>query len=327
MRKVKYFLLLCLFAIITTGCVKFNGTMEIKKDKSMEFSIIYALDTSVFGEANKLKEEDFKSLKDGGYTVSEYSEGTMEGFKITKSIKNIDDVSTDKDVIYNLSGMMKGSEDNTYIFKVEKGLLKNTYTAVLKFDSNDSGLNTDDTKNATDDETETGDENLYSDESDLEEDLKYEYPEEMVDGTLSVASSEDVASSEETLDTSNLDYSSLMSGMDLSFNVKLPYGAISNNATTQEDGNKTLKWTLLSNKASNIEFKFAIYNMTIIYIGTGIILVIIVLAILLLMKKKGKKELAPIEDKPIELKDDEKETKEMPELKNEVNVETNEDKV
>lgn len=291
MRKLKYLVLLFLLGIITTGCVKFNASMDIKKDKSMDFTIVYAIDTGVFGESQQLKEEDFAKVKEAGFTINEYKDGTMKGFTLSKSFKNIDEVSTDKDVIYNLSGMMAGNEDSKYLFKVEKGFLKDTYTAVMKFDSNDSGLST------NTEETTTPDEELTVTSASSEV-------------TITEASTEVEASSEEvidgtsSLDLDNVDYSSMMAGMDLSFNVKLPYSAISNNATNAENGNKTLKWTLLSNKANNIEFKFAIYNMTIVYIITGVLLVIIVLVILLLIRKKGKKQAVLVEDNKVEIKND-----------------------
>ncbi len=105
MKKIKYLLLLGLFAIITTGCVKFNANMDIKKDKSMEFSVIYAFDKSLMGEGNGIKEEDMAGPKACGFEVSKYSEGNYEGFKLVKKIANIDEVSSETDVTYSLSGM------------------------------------------------------------------------------------------------------------------------------------------------------------------------------------------------------------------------------
>ena len=49
-KKVCNFMLLFSLLFIMTGCVKFNANMDIKKDKSMKFEIIYALDASYFGE-------------------------------------------------------------------------------------------------------------------------------------------------------------------------------------------------------------------------------------------------------------------------------------
>ena len=281
MKKLKYFLAVCLIAIISTGCVKYNATMDIKKDKSMDFTIIYALDKSMMGEMSSLKEEDFNELKEAGYAVEKYTEGNFEGFKITKTIKNIDEVSTDKDVEFNLSGMMENDENNKYMFKVVKNGDKNTYYAKFKFDSNDGGLN-------DDDNTNEGGQAL---------------PDE-ADDTLTVT---DDGSSDDTLiapnddsdgsDLDNIDMSGLMDSLDLSFNVNLPSSAISSNATTKSDNDKKLSWKLNYNGAQTIEFAFEIdpnaksdSNM-LLYIGIGagvLILIIAVVAIILSSKKKNK---------------------------------------
>ena len=49
-KNIKFTILLILLVISLTGCVKFNSTMEIKKDKSMDYKIIYAFDKSLFGD-------------------------------------------------------------------------------------------------------------------------------------------------------------------------------------------------------------------------------------------------------------------------------------
>ncbi len=282
MKKVKYLLLLCLFAIMSTGCIKYNANMEIKKDKSMDFSIIYALDSSVFGEDKKIQEADLEELKKSGFTVEKYSEGTMEGFKMLKHFKNIDEVSSEKDTEYDLSGMMENKADNNYMFKVEKGFLKNTYYAKFKFDSSSSDLGNDNSV-ATDENEEL----LTPDEN---------------DELLTTTGGDDLLTTGENEDPiggslDDLDYSKLMANMDLSFNVTLPSGAKTNNATTAENGNKKLKWSLSTTGASNIEFSFDIYNMTIIYIGIGVLAVIILAVVLLIVgkSKKNKQVEMPIQ--------------------------------
>ena len=140
MKKIRNVLLLLVATLALTGCVKFNANMEIKKDKSMDFSIIYAIDTSAMGGESNTSGETFtneqkEELKKQGFTVEDYTEGKMKGIKI------IDEVSTDKDAEYSLSGMLDGKEHkDEYMFKVEKGFLKNTYTAKYKFDMNDSSM-------------------------------------------------------------------------------------------------------------------------------------------------------------------------------------------
>lgn len=279
MKKLKYFLAVCLIAIISTGCVKYNATMDIKNDKSMDFVIVYALDKSVMGDMGSLKEEDFSELKKEGYTLEKYSEGNFEGFKITKTIKNIDDISTDKDVEFDLSGMMENDENNKYMFKVVKNGDKNTYYAKFKFDSNDSSLN-------DDDNTNEGGQALPD-----EEDNSLTITDDGSDDSL-IAPNDDNG-----VDTSNIDMSKLMDSMDLSFNVNLPSSAISSNATSKSDNDKKLSWKLNYNGAQTIEFAFEIdpnaksdSNM-LLYIGIGagvLVLIIAVVAIILSSKKKNK---------------------------------------
>lgn len=161
MKKIKY-LLLCTLVLILTGCVKFNANMDIKKDKSMDFSIIYAVDTSVFGEQQVLDDDQKKELENQGFTVTDYSQGNMKGFTISKKIKNIDDVSSTEDVEYDLSGILDDKSKGGYIFKVKKGIFKNTYIAKFRFDSSDSNLSS---------STDDGDSSLDLDFSEEESDF------------------------------------------------------------------------------------------------------------------------------------------------------------
>lgn len=281
MKKVKYLLLLGLFAIITTGCVKFNANMNIKNDKSMDFSIIYAFDKTVLGEDNALKEEDFEEVKKQGFEATKYTEGNYEGFKLTRKIANIDDVSSESDVIFDMSGMMEEKEGNKYIFKIVKGTDKNTYIAKIKFDSSSSSSSLSDTE--TPGEVETGDE------------------------PTSITGSNDI------------DMSALTSGLDLSFSVDLPNPAVSSNATKKENNNKKLSWDLTTSGEQIIEFTFELSNSNtsisgignngvisgnsssnnnsnlILYIGIGVLaLAVIVLIIILATKNKKPQVIVPV---------------------------------
>ncbi len=258
MKKIKYFLMLIIGSMLLTGCIKFNATMDIKNDKSMDFSVIYAFDKTVFGEDMSLKEEDMEDVKKQGFTVTKYSEGNFEGFTISKKINNIDEVSTENDAEYDLTGLMEENENNKYIFKVVKGTDKNTYYAKLKFDSKESGLNN--SENSFDDE-ELADEN-----------------------------DEITATGENSLN--NLDLNAMMSSLDLKFNVKLPNPALSSNATEKSSDNKNLTWKLGTEKAEYIEFAFEIgsskgFNMLYVGIGALILVLVIVIAVVLSKKKNN----------------------------------------
>lgn len=284
MKKVKYLLLLVLFAVVTTGCVKFNANMDIKKDKSMEFSVIYAFDKSLMGQDNALKEEDMAEPKKCGFEVTKYSEGNYEGFKLIKKITNIDEVSSETDVTFDLSGMMDEGVCNGKMFKVVKGSDKNTYTAKFKFDAN-SGM------------TEGEDD----DEEVLENEVETTLDEEENEEEVPVGDEDNF---DLTSEGSNMDLSGLMNNLDLSFSVNLPYGAISSNATTKENDNKKLTWKL-GTSAQDIEFTFELKNndsdnnmMLYIAVGAGVLVFIILLVFIISKTRKNKAEPQVVNNTP-----------------------------
>lgn len=254
-KNIKLTALLTLLVISLTGCVKFNSTMEIKKDKSMDYKIIYAFDKSLFGDQEILTSNDKKELENKGFTVSNYVDGNMNGFKVSKNIKNIDDVSSTNDATYDLSGLLDSNKSESKVFKVKKGFLKNTYTASFKFDSSDSDLNNSTSNDTTIDNDFTTDDNNTTTDSDF-------------------------------------DFSNINTNMDLNFNVKLPYKAISSNATTKKNDDKELSWNLSSTGEDKIEFSFALYNMTNIYICGGVIVLLIIIVIASILNKSKKNKVS-----------------------------------
>lgn len=254
-KNIKLTALLTLLVISLTGCVKFNSTMEIKKDKSMDYKIIYAFDKSLFGDQKILTSNDKKELENKGFTVSNYVDGNMNGFKVSKNIKNIDDVSSTNDATYDLSGLLDSNKSESKVFKVKKGFLKNTYTASFKFDSSDSDLNNSTSNDTTIDNDFTTDDNGTTTDSDF-------------------------------------DFSNINTNMDLSFNVKLPYKAISSNATTKKNDDKELSWNLSSTGEDKIEFSFVLYNMTNIYICGGVIVLLIIIVIVSILNKSRKNKVS-----------------------------------
>lgn len=275
-NKIKY-VMVFMGLLLMTGCVKYDATMDIKKDKSMDFIITYALDSSIFGDESILKDEDITKLKEEGFTIKDYSDNNMKGYTLSKSISNIDSVSTSNSNEYDLTGML-GSDNNNYIFKVDKGIFKNKYTAIMKFDSKEE------------------ESNLPSDDQDLIDVTSEE--DNVVEDTTDEDS--DIALFD---DSTNTDFSSLYDNISLTFNVKLPYSAISNNATKTEEYNRVLTWNLKYNDTESIEFVFELYNFTNVYIGLGVLLVLLILIIVLAsITTKKRKNLAPIKEKEEKVK-------------------------
>jgi hypothetical protein len=148
MKKFKLLFSIVTVLFLMTGCVKYNATMEIKKDKSMDLKIIYALDTSSFGDlaeedvstnsTETISKEQKAELEKKGYKVSEYKDDKYNGVELTYSIKNIDDASKEEEFEVKLSDMLNENSDNNHFFVIKKGFLKNTYKAVYKFETSDS---------------------------------------------------------------------------------------------------------------------------------------------------------------------------------------------
>lgn len=271
-KKTLIILTLLLFIVPMTGCVKYNATMDIKVDKSMDFSIIYALDTSVFDDEEVLKEDELKNVEDNGFKVTEYTDGTLKGFTLFKNFSNIDEISSTDKVEYSLGNIFEDSTEKTKMFKIEKGFLKNKYTAILKFDSEDSSLNS---PNPEEDES-------YDEEDSSDEDLVFEEDYNENENLEDEADEED--------EESNMDFSSMMD-FDLSFTVKLPNESLSNNASKVSDDGKTLEWELTTDEASSIEFSFELENKSakLILIGGGVVLLIVIISVVLIVLKKSKK--------------------------------------
>ena len=68
MKKAKSFVLLMIMAFLLTGCVKFNANIEIKKNKSMDMAVIYAVNSSLLSymdnDGGLLSDDDKKELEE-----------------------------------------------------------------------------------------------------------------------------------------------------------------------------------------------------------------------------------------------------------------------
>ena len=269
MRKLRSVVVLLVVTLLLTGCVKYNVNMEIRKDKSMNFEMIYAMNSSLLQGKDVFDEKELKEIKDKGFKVEKYDKDNMKGFTISREIKNIDYISSSDAKEYSLSAITKKGDQK--VFKVKKGLFKNKYTANLKFDSSDSKMS-------------NGNSNSQFREEDDDDDLLIDSKDDDLDL--------DTDDSDLDLDTDDYDYSGMMSGMDMSINVKLPYKALSNNATEVTNDGKDLKWNLTTSGAQSIDFEFELYNMTTIYIciALGVILLVGVVVLIVVLVSKGKKK-------------------------------------
>lgn len=284
-------LAIALILLVSTGCVKYNTTMEIKSNKSMTLTTIYAVESSILesqGMTELMTDDQKKQLTDKGYKVEEYSEGTMVGYKLSISVPSIDFVSAEGNVEYDLSAVLQDDSTETpKIFGVEKGLLKNKYVARLTFAASDvTGDMGDITGGDADVDVSDDDLTPAGDEATNPSDEVAQREGE--DDTLTDNDQTSPSDGDFNLD----DLTNLLTNLDLSFTVKLPTAPISNNATKIENDGKTLIWTLTSSDLNSIEFEFELYNYLYMGIMGGAVLLLIVLIIIIISKKKKSKKVA-----------------------------------
>lgn len=265
-------LLIALMLILSSGCVKYNVTMDIKKDKSMDFNMIAAFDESLAenGEMNITEAKD--EVKNQYCSVSDYNESNMKGINVSCKFPNIDELSSETTVKEaDFESIMDGKDSKLFTFK--KGFFKNTYT--FKLDSSSSSdLLGDEEDEDSYDYREEDDYDDYDYDSDYDDYDDYDYYDS--DGS------------------GNTDFDmSAFSSMDLKFEVKLPYKAISSNATSKEDNEKHLTWDLMKMAQSEdgnnvVELTFALYNTSNIAIVAVIVIALIAVGVIFFMKNKKK---------------------------------------
>ncbi len=262
MKKAKYFILICTIVLLN-GCVKSTTTMEIKNDKSVSYEAKLLFASSLLN-GQSINPEDYEYR---GITAKKVVEDKYEGVILTKSFSNIDDISSNEDKKIAISDFTEKDFDDSVLFKLEKGFLKNKYTATYTYTADDySDYSNDETQNNVQDNTES-------------------------DGN-NISLNDDNITGEENNASSDLDYSVLLSEMEYKFIVKLPNKSLSNNATNVSEDGKELTWNLLSSGSNDINYTFELWNMNNIYIvGAVIILVIIIIiGIIISVSKKHKKE-------------------------------------
>ena len=258
-------LLIALMLMLSSGCVKYNVTMDIKKDKSMDFNMIAAFDESFAenGEMNITEAKD--EVKNQYCSVSDYNESNMKGINVSCKFPNIDELSSETTVKEaDFESIMDDKDSKLFTFK--KGFFKNTYTFKLDSSSSSDLLGDEEDENSYD----------YREEDDYDD---YDYDSDLYDDS-------------DGSDNTDFDMSAL-SSMNLKFEVKLPYKAISSNATSKEDNEKHLTWDLMKMAQSEdgnnvVELTFALYNTSNIAIVAVIVIALIAVGVIFFMKNKKK---------------------------------------
>ena len=325
-------LLLLLVVALTSGCVKLEVGLKIT-NSNVDFNYAIGMQKSYYsmmtGEGDPFKDTT-TTLKDDGFTVEDYDDGTYKGIKAVKKLGSLADLST-KDEIKDLT-LENDKLENIKIFQITKeGFFKTTYKAVFKttaMDDIENGINTSGsgsssniidetdkdedttTPSTTTDATDTSTTTITSGTDTTTSEKKEEATTPDVDEDIpsitttgddftDVMEATDTTTGTDTQDLDDLN-DQLQKSMVVNFKVELPSTPGKNNAT-KVDG-KTLTWDLKTFKDGTIEFEFSTTNTTNVLLVAGgalLLLVIIVAIIVMASKRKGKVEPAEFADKPI----------------------------
>ncbi len=282
MKNLKRFILVIVSVLLLSGCVKYNATLKIAKDKSMDFEVEMLLSKQLGEDVmSQMSTDEYEKL---GFKRTNVTEGDYSGYKLTKTFKNIDDISSTTTGNVNFNDF--ATKENVTLFKVQKGFLKDTYTAKIDFEMQDQegmgGMigSTDEDEINTDEVNETGNTPEVGDT-----------PEDGDTSETSDSTSDGNNISLDGLGDDTEKLTALMAEMEYKFNVSLPYAATKDNADNKTD-DKNLTWSLTQTKTkANIEFEFPVYNIThIAILGGGALLIVIVLIVVIVVLKKKKKQ-------------------------------------
>ena len=251
MKKSCKVLCLMLMVLMMSGCMKYNMDMSIHNDKSMDLKFTVALANEMMSSAeNSMDNNKIQKLKDNGFEVEEYSNDTMTGYTISTKINNIDDVSSEKETVFDPNTIID-KEKLSDVFTVKKGFLKNTYTL------NISAEETDETSN------------------DISSDYTTTYTN---DSLLEAGDQEDLLMMLSSMDikfTINLPSKAISSNASSTSNdgKTLIWNPVTNASTMEK-----------------LECSFELYNMTTIYLIVGLVILVIIIIIVFVVKNNKKQK-------------------------------------
>ncbi len=130
--------MIAVMTILISGCMKLELSSNIGRDKSMDLSIVLAVEESLLMlmDEELFTEEDVQQLVESGFTVEDYLSGGYTGKKMSIAISDIDSLFADEDTERDLSGFSE-LMDNGELFRIKKGLFKNQYTVDFSIDLSD----------------------------------------------------------------------------------------------------------------------------------------------------------------------------------------------
>lgn len=303
-KGLKLFATVLTVLLLSTGCVKYETTMTINDDNSVNYSTIIGYNkediTKMGGtlddayKETTVTEDMKKEYKKAGINIESYEDDTTIGVNLYKNFDSIDDITTQVDTSCELD-LYNKKVDNQYCFKKTKGFFFDTYTAKISTKSYYEGL-TRGTKTITNVEDFKQEYNITDEEYDAT------YGD---DGTVTFVSkgvpNKVFIYDPNLLENYNNELNDMMDQYSETASLKFilnNYSAVGkNNATKKEKDGKRLIWdfTDTENKVDYIEFEIKRPNWLFIILSgvTAIFILILIIGIIvssITKKAEEKKE-------------------------------------
>ena len=315
MKKLKKLLVFTLCILLLTGCtMKQQYGIKINSDKSVELSVILAMDNELIDYMIASDEEDSSSSYDDSY----FSDDTYDGIYFNDdtyddsydstyddyySDSTYDDTYTDyyddstysdstyDDGSFDISGSLDGSEAPTHTDEERWAYLEES------FNSNYGGIQSLEEQGYTVERYEEG-----SNVKGYTVTKKYDHIDDLLATSDDPVALEDDMSSTSTFlqdpklftksgnryrvefeELSGNESDTSYSGMfDFTMVVELPSKAIDQNATSVSEDGKTLTWNLLEMTGESIYFEFEFTNIW-FYVGIGAAAIVLIIAVLVVL--------------------------------------------
>ncbi|MCR5609326.1 MAG: hypothetical protein K6G26_09710 [Lachnospiraceae bacterium] len=332
MKKAKLVILAMMCMLLSTGCIRYETTVEVKKNGKADVSMIYAV--SDFSEMNDMiggdDNEDFDfdfdfDDEDQDVTEDEITEDALvdTGFRTVSNLSTVEEdeelSEEDLDILGELGSLFGGLEDEDNEAEIDEDTSAIPAEDIKKIE--DAGWKvTDYSKNGfigyeiskkniglTKISGELND--LYAIlDNDAEEALEEEDAEESKDSKeesgffiekkgFNYVVNWKIMSDEDAEQMKQSSEYMKMSGAKITCKLILPYAAKSNNATKVTNDGKTLEWDAFDMEEGVAKAEFSIINVTLIIILAVIALVVIV-GIILIVVLGGKKKNTAAEQTP-----------------------------
>lgn len=135
-RKRMLLLLVSLcIPVLLSGCLRYNISTAIHKDKSMDFEMVIAMSDQLLALTGS-DAIDMSEAAENGFEVKTYSQDGYSGSVVSRSVPNIDYISGPEPVTVNFDA--DSLQEMKQLFQVEKGFLKNRYTAHFVVDMSEA---------------------------------------------------------------------------------------------------------------------------------------------------------------------------------------------